>query len=289
MLAHIERLRRAEWLRAGFDATVVLPEEGYDLRGNDNQITQLMLNLVTNAEQALAGQPHPRIRIAARVAGNQMEISVADNGHGMNSATARRVFEPFFTTKQGLGTGLGLSLSYSIVTSHNGTIDVESREGHGTTFHVTLPLESGEGLLVGGPGPVRLHKRARVLVIDDEPSLRKVCQRLIASMGHDCDVAGDSATALRLALANEAPFDLILCDYRLVSDTADTVIDALAAARPALLSRVVIATGAASDAGVVDIVNRYHLRLLSKPYGIDEIAALLANDASDAGEEPLSA
>ncbi|HXU24677.1 MAG TPA: hypothetical protein VN697_11665, partial [Tepidiformaceae bacterium] len=70
---------------------------------------------------------------------------------------------------------------------------------------------------------------------------------------------------------------------------ADTIIDALAAARPALLSRVVIATGAASDAGVVDIVNRYHLRLLSKPYGIDEISALLAGGSAETGAESRSA
>ncbi len=274
VVGHVRRLRKAEWASAGIASTVVLPETDYELRGNENQLTQVLLNLVTNAEHALAGRDDPRIAIRCAIAAGHITIEVTDNGHGMNTAIARRVFEPFFTTKQGAGTGLGLSLSYSIVASHHGTIDLHSEPGEGTTFRVTLPLEE-QPAGAADAAACGLSDRARILVIDDEPSLRKVCQRLVASMGHDCSVAADSETALRLTVTENRDFDLILCDYRLMSDTADTVIDALAAVRPELVRRTVIATGAATDAGVVDIVARHRLGLIAKPYGIDEIATLL--------------
>jgi CheY-like chemotaxis protein len=110
--------------------------------------------------------------------------------------------------------------------------------------------------------------------LDDEPSLRKVCQRLITSMGHDCVVAESSGIAL--ALAAETEFDLILCDYRLSAETADDVVEGLLELNPALLPRVVIATGATTDPGVLALTAMHHLRLLAKPYGYDDIESLLA-------------
>ncbi|HIJ87334.1 MAG TPA: PAS domain S-box protein [Desulfuromonadales bacterium] len=107
---------------------------------------QVLLNILNNAAQALAGSdlPHqPRISVRTRVAAGMAVIEIEDNGPGMDKKTAQRIFEPFFTTKEiGVGTGLGLSVAYEIVTKgHHGLIDVSSQPGMGCCFTVKLPLQ----------------------------------------------------------------------------------------------------------------------------------------------------
>ncbi|MEL7657213.1 MAG: ATP-binding protein, partial [Bacillota bacterium] len=108
-------------------------------RCNQGQLNQVFLNLLLNAAQAIEKQGE--IIIKTWVEGNNILISVADNGPGIPPEIQNRIFEPFFTTKEvGKGTGLGLSVSYDIVKKHNGTIEVESTQGEGTTFTVKLPI-----------------------------------------------------------------------------------------------------------------------------------------------------
>ncbi|MCC6268776.1 MAG: GAF domain-containing protein [Dehalococcoidia bacterium] len=272
LVAHIERLRRAAWTQQGIRWDIAI-EQPCMAWGNEQQLTQVLLNLVTNAEQALTGRPERHIRIRATSRDGRTQISVSDTGSGMDEATRSRVFEPFFTTKQGQGTGLGLSLSHSIVQSHNGELRVESSPGIGTTFTFTLPAAANE------PPRPRLDSAPatagtiRVLVVDDEPSLRKVCQRLIASMGHECATADTSASAVELAAHSE--FDMVLCDYRLGSETAGDVVAGLERVAPQLISRMVIATGATTDAGVIELTEKHGLRLMAKPYGVNELSAII--------------
>jgi len=272
LVAHIERLRRVGWQQQGIQCEIRI-EPGCTVWGNEHQLTQVLLNLVTNAEYALTDQPLRRMRIYGRCEAGKAILEVTDSGAGMDEVTRSRVFEPFFTTKQGHGTGLGLPLSYSIVQSHQGEIRVDSEPGKGTSITVILPssqaLDSGSEALV----PRETGAVARVLVVDDEPSLRKVCQRLIESMGHICDTAENSEQAAKLAKKNN--YDLILCDYRLASETADDVLDALTAIAPGILPKVVLATGATTDVGVVTLTEKYGLALMAKPYGIDELAAAI--------------
>lgn len=276
LVAHIERLRRTHWTQLGITAEIRIEQECV-VWGNEHQLTQVILNLVTNAEQVLAGWPGARLHIAADCRGDRTRIIVADNGAGMDEATRARIFEPFFTTKPGLGTGLGLPLSYSIVQSHQGAISVTSAPGAGTTFTIELPASPdnpGErpAAEAGARPPV-----SRVLVIDDEPSLRKVCQRLIGSLGHECETAENAEAALQLAGA--ADFDVVLCDYRLATETADRVLEGFARSAPQLIPRTVIATGATTDPGVLQIVERYGLKLLAKPYGVEELSKIIGEAA----------
>jgi len=106
-----------------------------------SQINQVFMNIMINAGQAIT--EHGKIRIATGVAGDEVWIDVSDNGAGISAENIGRIFDPFFTTKQvGIGTGLGLSLSYSIVEKHGGRIEVESQPGHGARFRVWLPIRS---------------------------------------------------------------------------------------------------------------------------------------------------
>jgi signal transduction histidine kinase/CheY-like chemotaxis protein/transcriptional regulator with GAF, ATPase, and Fis domain len=279
LVAHIERLRRSHWAQLGITAETRI-EPGCAVWGNEHQLTQVILNLVTNAEQVLAGRQGARLTVAAERQGERTRIIVADNGAGMDEATRARIFEPFFTTRPGHGTGLGLPLSYSIVQSHQGSISVTSAPGKGATFTIDLPASPTAPVPAQPPAPVAPRPAARVLVVDDEPSLRKVCQRLIASLGHECETAENTKAALELAGAQD--FDIVLCDYRLATETADQVLEGLARVAPRLIPKTIIATGATTDPGVVQLVERYGLRLVAKPYGVEELSQIIEESRAEA-------
>ncbi len=274
IFGHLERVRRATWLRDGIAVRFEVNDESLTVWGNEDRITQVVLNLLTNAEDAVAGGASPEIVVRSYREGDAAVLEVRDNGPGMDQATQRHIFEPFFTTKQGSGTGIGLSVSRSIAQAHGGELDVVSAPGEGTCFRLRLPLAEVREEPEEPPVVEELAQgQLRVLVIDDEPSLLQVCQRLVRTMGHECAVAGTPTEAQELA--SRERFDLVLCDYRLGSAVADEVIEAFQLLDPGLIERTVLATGAMNDEGVQQLIERYHLRLLPKPYGADELAELL--------------
>src|SRR5262249_46923187 len=133
-VGHIARIKRNAWVQQGIEAQIDLGRLERPAWGSEHRVTQVLLNLVTNAEEALQGSSAPRIVIRAWDEQDATVVEVEDNGKGMDAHPRSRIFEPFFTTRQGAGTGLGLSLSYTIVQAHGGSIDVRSRLGAGSTF-----------------------------------------------------------------------------------------------------------------------------------------------------------
>lgn len=110
--------------------------------GNPIQLEQVMINLLSNARDALAGSPQRRIFISSRMEEETVTLTFRDTGPGIPEGLEQRIFDPFFTTKEvGAGTGLGLSITYGIIQEHGGTISVASQPGQGATFLVQLPLE----------------------------------------------------------------------------------------------------------------------------------------------------
>jgi signal transduction histidine kinase/ActR/RegA family two-component response regulator len=271
LLGHIERLRSAAWRKQELEITIDIRDGEVPVNGNEHQMTQVLVNLVANAEQALAGRRGGRLAVRAWLEASAAVIEVEDNGPGMEADVEARIWEPFFTTKQGVGTGLGLTLSRSIVENHGGVLTVRSERGAGTTFRVEVPRDGAR--LHRGDNDATRETQRHVLVVDDEPALRKLARRIIEALGHRCDVAEGVADAAHLAASND--YDLVLCDYRIAAAVADEVIEALLQVAPALVARTVIATGAMTDIGVEELASRHGLRVLGKPYGMEEIAGLL--------------
>lgn len=109
--------------------------------GNNNQLRQVLLNLMMNAGQAMAESSAKRVLVSTVADGDFVRVAVADSGPGITQEVMQHLFKPFFTTKRrGLGTGLGLSVSRSIIEAHKGTLTVESAPGQGATFIVRLPV-----------------------------------------------------------------------------------------------------------------------------------------------------
>ncbi len=270
---HVVRLREAGWRQGGLTHEVDV-QVSHPVVGSEGQVTQVLLNLVTNAEQALEGRAGARLWIRAWEEGDHAVVEVGDNGPGVPPESRDRIFEPFFTTKAGRGTGLGLSLSRSIVESHGGRIWLENELG-ATCFRFTLPLAASDAEPEEGTRDGRGNAgRCRVLVVDDEPGIRRMAERLLASAGHQVRCAatvGEAAAAVR-----EWKPDAVLCDYRLQGETADAVLKELRGIDPAYVGRVLLVTGATSDRGVVELAERYGLSVLAKPFGREELLAAIA-------------
>jgi two-component system, NtrC family, sensor kinase len=110
------------------------------VRGDDRQLQQVLLNLIVNAEHAMASAPVRQMTVTTRNEGSRVVVEIKDTGSGMTPEVQKRIFEPFFTTKpEGTGTGLGLSVSYGIMQSHAGTLSAQSIAGIGSTFRLSLP------------------------------------------------------------------------------------------------------------------------------------------------------
>jgi len=136
------RLRTYGLRTAGIELRQELAPALPRVRGDDRQLQQVLLNLVVNAEHAVANCPVRIITLRTSVAGGRMIVEVSDTGQGMSVEVQKRIFEPFFTTKaEGAGTGLGLSVSFGIVQTHGGTLTVHSAPGAGATFRLTLPID----------------------------------------------------------------------------------------------------------------------------------------------------
>ena len=193
--------------------------------GDANQLIQVFLNLISNAEQAIREvRSSGRIQIRLGKLDDRVSVTVNDNGPGIKPEALPKLFDPFFTTKRpGGGTGLGLSICMSIVREHGGNMEVESTLGHGASFTVYLPIPaspkrvlSREGDSSSGehfsPLPESFDNRS-ILVLDDEESIRMLLSEGLSAQGLTVDCAGTAEQALNLVLGKK--YDVILCDLKL--------------------------------------------------------------------------
>jgi signal transduction histidine kinase len=236
--------------------------------GDQSRLGQVFLNLLVNAAQALPDEALEQNQIDVRIRSQSgtVVIEVHDNGSGMTPAQQKRVFEPFFTTKpRGVGSGIGLSICASIVSEMGGTIEVESRVGHGTTFRVLLPAHEGAALTTIPPErDVRSVPRSRILVVDDEPALCAVIRRLLR---HEHQVVGmvDARAALEL-LQKDAAFDVIMCDIMMPNMSGIELFAELQKLDPELGRRTLFMTGGAFTLPTRQFLASVSNPLLEKPF-----------------------
>jgi PAS domain S-box-containing protein len=254
--------------------------------GSPQQLEQVFLNLLLNATQALPeGRADNQIRVTLRLESNEAVVAeVWDNGVGIAPSLLRRVFDPFFTTKPvGLGMGLGLSICHGIVTSHGGTIGVDSEPEQGTTFRLTLPLAQPRtaatpapdvaaiSLPADDPGPERPR---RVLVVDDEALLCRMVRRMLHAR-FEVTLALDAREALSRLDADPAGFDVILCDLMMPEMTGMDLYDAVVSRHPDCAKRFVFMTGGAFTPRATEFLAKLSAPLLEKPFDARSLQSAL--------------
>jgi CheY-like chemotaxis protein len=253
------------------------------------QMQQVLLNLTLNAIQALSATRGGRLRIHAAVERRGMDsfvtLSVVDDGPGVPEELRDRIFVPFFTTKPAdAATGLGLPVSADIVAAHGGRLRLgPDAVGQGAAFVIELPITTelaGEPSPNASPGAAGTHPpagdsvdgrgtRARILVVDDEPSIRRFLFKALENAGFEPVLAATGQDAIDVV--RDGPVDGILSDHRMVGMSGTDVYDAVVAIRPELRDRFVFMSGDILNPALRDFADTHSVVLLAKPFDLASV------------------
>jgi len=242
-----------------------------------HQLQQAILNLLINAEQAIrAGRSHGRIHVRAKkISQSRLSIEVSDDGPGIPREIVPRVFEPFFTTKPtGVGTGLGLAIVKRIVEQHEGKVGFENLPAGGAKFTMELPLvpvparESSPVVSMATEVPQRIPA-ARILVVEDEPTVAQLVVDVLREDGHEVEAATDSQEGLQWVSRNR--YDLIICDLRMPRLDGPAFYDALVRARSTARHRILFITGDTLGPHTMEFLKSHQLQFLTKPFLVEEL------------------
>jgi len=251
-------------------------EDTPSVRGNRTRLGQVFLNLIMNAAQAIPdGQSaNNQIEITIRNTGRESIVEVTDTGSGIAPEHVERIFDPFFTTKEiGAGTGLGLSISREIIAGHRGTLSVKSTVGVGTTMTVTLPHSpSAEPSAEASADPESVPRRAKVLVIDDEPLITRILEKCLSR--HHVIVARQAREALDRIERGET-FDIILCDLMMPDISGIDVHEYLVREHPAIADRVIFMTGGAFTPKAKTFLSSVSNDRIDKPFSLAQLNKLV--------------
>jgi two-component system cell cycle sensor histidine kinase/response regulator CckA len=269
-----------------------------DVKGDPGQISQVLLNLVVNAGDAM---PHGgTITIRTRDThlhgdflhdnvvvpeGKFVELTVSDTGTGMDEQTRRRIFEPFYTTKEiGKGTGLGLSTVYGIVRQCGGDISVESSPGRGAAFKAYFPAATEAAEIKSVTERPKRHAPARgtILLVEDEPAVRNLLDNVLGGQGYNVVTASGGEEALGICASLPAKIDLLVTDMIMPGMDGMQLLKAATQMRPGL--QFLIMSGYTGDIDVLETVDDDHF--LGKPFSpsdlLERIAKLLEQE-----EDPI--
>ncbi len=255
------------------------PSELPAISGNPSQVGQVVLNLVTNAIDAVESgtELDNEIRIHTRHEGDRVILAVSDTGVGIPPELGERIFDPFVTSKVvGRGTGLGLAISRSIVVSLGGTIRAESRTPRGTCVTVAFQCHGA-----AHPQPADTTREVsptetqdgRVLIVDDDDRVARVAARALRE--YDVVIALDGPSALEQIRLGK-PFDVVLCDLMMPGMTGMELYAAVHEADPDLARRFVFMTGAAFSPEARAFVESTPQPFLQKPFELPSLRAMVA-------------
>jgi len=248
------------------DLDVVTGARGAHVLGDPAELEQVLLNLVVNARDA-ATHAGLHLHVRTERVGAEVHLQVRDDGRGMPPEVVARAFEPFFSTKHAdHGTGLGLSIVYGIATRMGGTVTIDSTPGQGTTVLVALPCIDAEPADVAVPRPAAgtASRRELVLLVEDEPAVRRAAQRLLERAGHEVVAAGDGIEALEHVHEGVQP-TVLLTDVVLPGGlSGHDVAERVRAEVPGV--RVVYASGYSRDLLSAEQVADEGARFVAKPF-----------------------
>ena len=206
--------------------------------GNEADLRQALTNLIFNAVDALP--KGGAITLRTRAEGGQVAVEVSDTGTGMTRQVRERCLEPFFTTKGEHGTGLGLGMVYGIVQRHEGEIEIDSEPGRGTTIRLRLPIGDEMAALDGASSSAGAATRAlRILIAEDEPSLRRLLVEYLDLDGHTVESAANGQEAAEKFHAGS--FDLVVTDRAMPRMSGDQL--AVSIKRQAPGTPIIMLTG----------------------------------------------
>ncbi len=284
---HIADLVRSgvSLLREALPSTVILQVENLDdsicALGDESQIKRCFINLIVNARDAVgpAGTISVHLdcvqlnegdaRAVGLESGNYSSLRVKDTGGGIPAQVQEHMFEPFFTTKSSGGTGLGLANVHSIVTAHGGAVRYWTEDSVGTEFEILLPMATAVTAEQTGAAERNMHGVERLLVIDDEDSVRLIMQKSLEHLGYSVDVAANGEEALKLYRQNGKEYGLLIMDMIMPGMPGDELFFELKRMDPEVA--VLIASGYASDRRTRAVLDGGGVGMLRKPFAVEDL------------------
>jgi PAS domain S-box-containing protein len=260
--------------------------------GDPTQLQQFLMNLAVNARDAMpeGGELSVSTAIAVLdrafcetrpgvVPGKYVRIEVSDTGTGISKDHIEKIFDPFFTTKgQGHGSGLGLSMVFGIVQNHGGTIEVESEVGAGTLFMVYLPLADGGTEKEEPPRTMAKAEagaaRGKILLIDDQDTVREVCSAMLATLGYKVSTAADGREGVEYYRRFGNDVDLVIIDMIMPILGGRDCFRELKAMNPGV--RAILSTGFSMDGTVQEIMDEGIIGFIQKPYRLEELSNVVS-------------
>ncbi|BBK30007.1 hypothetical protein STHU_06410 [Allostella humosa] len=271
-------LVRGRLERAGVELATDLPADLPLVAGDTTGLGQIVVNLVTNACDALAEVPQPRrlsVALGFDADARMLELRVADNGPGIPPAIMKRIFQPFFTTKpEGMGTGLGLSLCVTQVKELGGSITVSNRPEGGAEFLVRLPVSAGDQAAAAAAAMPRPAGGAAILVIDDDQALARYIQSLLRREGHAADLAGDGVDALRRI--DRRRYDLLISDIHMAGMDGATLFQRLERDDPESAARILFMTGDIANPELEQFFLLAGRPVIAKPFDDERFLSVVA-------------
>ena len=260
-------------------AHVLVARDLWKVRGDEGQLSQVMNNLVINAQQAMPWGGSVEILArnvsldgheTALPAGDYVRVDCVDRGVGIDEQDVARIFDPFFTTKA-QGSGLGLTTSARIVGEHGGRIEVQSRPGEGTRVRFYLPRSREEAPELQAGGSVRPPK-ARILFMDDEEPIRKVAHAMLTHLGYEVCVAADGGAALREY--RKQRYDIVILDLTVRDGLGGlATLERLRALDPSVVA--IVSSGYSSDPVMADHERYGFVAKVPKPYTPETLDAAI--------------
>jgi PAS domain S-box-containing protein len=269
-------------VQADFD----LPEDLWPVEVDEGQISQVINNLVLNAQQAMPaggtvkiGAKNVKIGVNSDLSlapGRYVQVSFIDQGCGIGPEQLSKVFDPYFTTKE-VGSGLGLTSAYSIVRKHDGHIRVESDAGRGAAFHVYLPASRRKPLLQPQEEERIILGEGRILVLDDEAAVRAVLRRMLAKLGYEADFAANGEEAMEIFARKRASgeeFAALILDLTIPGGMGGkTVLEKLLKIDPQV--KAIVSSGYSEDPIMAQFQEYGFRGVIAKPYKIAELSEIL--------------
>ena len=255
------------------------------VHGNPAQIRQIVMNLVTNASEALAERDGV-IRVTTAPAGKHIRLEVSDTGSGISPEVQARIFDPFFTTKF-TGRGLGLAAVQGIVRGHGGAINVVSSLGQGTRFEILLPSTNQPArhipAIAAPPSGTEVgNVTGSILVVEDEDTLLHAVSKMLRMKGFSVIEAIDGDTALGLFRAHQRDIAVVLLDMTLPGISGPRVFWELRQIRPSV--KVILTTAYNKETAIKAIDGQQAWGFIRKPYQLNDLVRLLRGACLDETE-----
>jgi CheY-like chemotaxis protein len=263
-----------------------LPGDLWAVEVDEGQISQVIQNLMINADQAMPNGGLIRVRaenaaleedVALNLkAGRYTKIVIEDHGIGIPAEHLPRIFDPYFTTKQ-KGSGLGLATAYSIIKRHDGAITVESELGAGTTFTIYLPASDQQTPMIEVEERTPPMSQGRVLLMDDEEIIRTITGQMLAHIGYQVEVAADGAEAIEIyqrAMDRGERFDVVLMDLTVPGGMGGK--EAIKTLREMDAQvKAIVSSGYSNDPIMANYKTHGFRGVVAKPYEYDELSEVV--------------